>query len=321
MSTSGSYSFNLNEMQIITRAFQLIGVYNTNDTIDQDDFTYATDTLNMMLKSWEIEGIKVWKRRQATLFPTINQNNYQLGSVTGADNVTTSYVNTTVSVSVALGASSITVTSASGFVIGMFIGLELDDNSRQWGTISNIVGNVITLSFTTTTTSAVLNTVVAYTAKINRPLRVLRATLCDLKNNKSEVPLMDISFDKYFNIPLKSMTGRPNNFYYDKQINGGITYTGTLYLFPQPFQSSTVLNFTYYDGIQDMLHSTDTTDFPQEWLYPVVVNLATELAYPYGKLTELQVFLPKAIEMKKAINDFDSDDESLTLTLDKPTRG
>lgn len=320
MATSGSYSFNLNKTQIISRALQLINIYNINDTIDADDYSYASDTLNMMIKSWEAEGIKMWKRRQGVLFTNTNQYSYQLGSVAGADHVTNTYVSTTVATANASGVTSVSVLSSTGFVVGMNIGLELDDSSRQWGTIVSIVGTTINLSFTTTNTAKTLNTVVAYSTNINRPLRVIRATLNDLKNNNQEVPLMDISFDKYFNLPQKRSPGRPNNFYYDKLISNGITYTGTLYLFPQPADSSVVLNFTYYDSIQDMINNTDTTDFPQEWLYALVFNLATELAYPYGKLVELQSFLPKAQSLKRTMNDFDNDDESMTFSFDDINR-
>lgn len=317
MTTSGSYSFSLNMTQIITRAFNKINVYDVNATVESDDYALAADTLNMMIKDWENDGVRCWKRRQATLFPVLNQYSYQLGSVSGADNCTNSYVKTTIANNVGSGTGTIVVTSATGLVNGMFIGLEQDDQSRIWGTITNISGTTITCSFTTTTTSTAsnLNTVVAYTSLINRPLRVLRATLCDLKSNNSEVTMGDFTYDEYFNLPIKNQGGRPNNWYYDKVLDNGLPYTGTLYVFPSPSATSQVINFTYYDSIQDMLLSNNTVDFPQEWTRALVLNLACELAEDYGKQIQLQTLQPRADRALLRAQRNDDDDESLQLSV------
>lgn len=317
MSTSGSYNFTLNKTQIISRALQMINVYQFSDTIESDDYNFASDTLNMMIKLWEAEGLKLWKRRQATLFPQANQYVYQIGNVSGSDNTTNTYVGTKVTSAIASSVNIIPVASVVGLSIGMNIGLELDNNSRQWGAITNIVSNNITVSFNTTDTSASNNTVVAYSTLINRPLNIIRATTMDLKNNNNEVPMMKISYDDYYNLPLKStIPGRSTNFCYEKLLNNSLSYSGTLSLFPNPQQSSVIMNFTYLDSIQDMLNTTDNIDFPQEWLYPLVFNLAVELAYAYGKMTELQILQPKANDLKARIEMFDADDEPIMISVD-----
>jgi hypothetical protein len=202
----------------------------------------------------------------------------------------------------------------------MNVGLEQDDGTRLWGTINSINTGTQTLtcSFTTTTTAAAGNTLVAYTTSslINRPLRIIRATTMDLKNDDEESTMMAIGYDAYFNLPLKTSAGRPVNFYYDKLLNNGISYTGTLYLYPDPDAVWVLINFTYLDSIQDMINSTDNVDFPQEWIYPLVVNLAAELAYAYGKYVELQQLQPKAQQLKAILDNFDSDDESLIIMPD-----
>jgi hypothetical protein len=197
----------------------------------------------------------------------------------------------------------------------MNIGVEQDNGTRVWGTITGIVGLVVTGTFVTTTTSKVLNTVVAYTSEINRPLEILRATSCDLKNNDNEVTLEDISYDEYFNYPIKNLPGqRPNNFYYDRVLGGSLPYQGTLYLFPTPSQSSITLNFTYTDSLQQMLNSGDTQDLPQEWTLPLLTNLAALLAQlGYGKMVELQPLQALAKEHYMLIKNFDSDDEALSI--------
>lgn len=318
MATSGTYNFNQNKTQIITRALQLINVIDiSSDPIPNEDYELASDVLNMMLGTWEIEGIHLWKRREATLFPALDQPSYQIGSVAGSDNCTDSYVSTTIDGSFAVGTSTFSVASTTGFAVSQNIGVEQSDGSRVWGTISSIDTNLSTITTTIVSTQTVVTsaTVVAYTSKINRPLRILRASTYDLKAN-SEVTMASLSYDEYFNLPVKNNTGRPINWYYDRLINNSLPYTGTLYLYNQPQYVYQVVNFTYIDCIQEMLNQTDTPDLPQEWLYPISFCLGVELGYYYGKFVELEKLEPKAMMLKQALQDFDSDDASLKISFD-----
>ncbi len=314
MTTSGTYTFNLTKTQIITRAFNILNIYDLKATVEADDYSFASDILNSMLKMWETEGIKLWKRRQATLFPVLNQNNYQLGSVSGADRCTNTYYSTTLTTTVSSG-TTIVVNSATNLITGMYIGIELDNGSRQWTTITNIASTTLTLNDAITSSATSGNTIVAYSALINRPLKLLRATTYDL-NTSTDTMVQLLSYDDYFNLPLKTTSGRPVNAYYDRLINNTLPYTGTLYLFNQPSDVDIIFKFTYLDALQDMLNSTDTLDMPQEWLYPIIINLAAELCIPYGKLTELQAIQGKADTYKLALENFDSDDSSLIIGTD-----
>lgn len=321
MATSGSYSFNLTKLQILQRALQMINIYDVNSPVDNDDLTFASDILNLMLKSWEVEGIRLWKRRQATLFTQSGQNSYQIGSVSGADHVTNSYVSTTINSAVSEGDSTVVCASVTGMSVDDNIGIELDSGTRQWFTISaiNTSTKTVTLSGTVDSAASTSNTVVTYTSKINRPLEIIQATCLDLKNSNSATSMMDLSFDEYFNLPIKTSSGqRFNNYYYDRLLNNTLPYTGTLYLFPQPSAVWVILNFIYYDEIQDMVNNSDSPDFPQEWLYAIITNLAVELAaFGYGKLTELAPLQQKALQLKQELLNFDNDDSSLKISLDQ----
>lgn len=315
MALSGTYTFNLNKNQIITRALQLINVLDLNATLSEEDRAYASDYLNMYIKFKEGTGMTMWKRRQAYLFPAQNTHIYSLGST--GDHATNSYVSSTVS---NLSSTTLTVASATGFVDEMNIGIELDDGSRFWTTIDGTpVGNVITLaSAPGSSSSSTSNTVVAYSSKINRPLRVLRGTSLDLKNNQTETTMMPLSYDEYFNQPVKNTQSRPNNFYYDRVLNSSSPYNGTIYIFPEPNDVSQIITFTYHDSLQDILDATDHADFPQEWLLPLVFQVAVILAYGYGKFAELQQLKPQADEFMAQITQgiSDSDDTPLTISFD-----
>lgn len=317
MPTSGNYNFTLNRDGIITLAFQLINVYDLQDTPSTTDINFAANLLNGIVKVWETEGIKLWKRKQGYLFPALNQSSYQLGSISGSDNCTNSYIATTIAVAAANNASTIALTSVTGMAVNDNIGIELDNGIRYWTTITaiNTGTKVITLANNITNTAAVNNTVITYTTKLNRPLQLINATVLDLKSNNTESLIQLIGHDEYKAFPVKNTAGKPNNIYYDKQINNALPYSGTLYLFPTPNLVSWIITFEYLDSIQDFTNSTDTMDLPQEWLYPLAFGLAVELGYAYGKFIELEKIEPHAQQLKQALMNFDSDTESLQIRL------
>lgn len=319
-----AYTFNLNAGQLIDMSFKMMNVVSLPDSAQSGDYSYALNMLNMMIKSWSAEGVKLWKRKQAALFISYNQNKYELGSVSGSDNcaLNTGYVSTTSSTMTSSGVNTITLTSVTGMNINDNIGIELDDKSRQWTTITNINTNtlVVTLNANTNTTAASGNTVITYTSKINRPLEILRATLLDLSTN-TETPIEKLTYDQYFNTPIKTVNGRPVNFYYDRLLNNSLPYTGSLYVYLDPDSSKYIIKFSYYDAIQDVVNSTDTLDFPQEWALPIAANLAVLLAsFGYGKLIEAQATTQMAMLLKEQLKSFDSDDEYMTLVINPTNR-
>src|SRR5574338_11292 len=116
MATSGSYNYNITRDELVLKAFQKINVYSLDDTtssISSEDLSYGVTMLNLLVKSWQAEGIKLWKRKLAYLFTELNEASYQLGSVSGADHCTTSYVSTTLSAAASSGASTVALTSVT----------------------------------------------------------------------------------------------------------------------------------------------------------------------------------------------------------------
>ena len=306
-------TFNLNKTAIITRALQTINAIDLNSTVGPDEYAYASDILNLMIKKWEAQGMNLWKRRLGYLFTSYNTRNYELG--TSGTNATLSYVSTTISADEASGQTTLSITSSSGMTIGDYIGIELDDGTRQWTTIASIPdGTSVNVNNALTDEASAENTVITYTTKITRPLRILRSTVLSLDND-SETTMGDLSYDEYFNMPIKTTLGSPNNFYYDKLLSGSSPYTGTLYLFPTPNNVNDIIVCTYQESLSDMTNTTDYSDFPQEWGYALIFNLACELAYHYGKFAELQQIQPKADMELAIVQNFDSDDSPIRFQL------
>jgi hypothetical protein len=316
MATSGTYSFNLNKTEVITLAYQLINVYNADTTPTSADFNFASKILNCMLKAWQVEGIRLWKRQQAWLIPQLNQYEYQIGQNAAAVCVS-EYFSTTLTSSAASGDSSIIVSDTTNIAISDVAAIELDDGTRQFCTISGTTSTSISFAPVLTDTAASGNTVVTYTTtdQINRPLTIIKMNSVDLKNNKQESTVQNISFDQYFALSVKSLPGFSNNYYYDKLIRGAVPHYGKLFLFPAPNPVSTIYTMIYADSIQDITSATDDLDLPQEWLYPVAINLSCELAPFNGKMIELQTLQPKADLLKQSLNEFDTDDEDTTFVI------
>ncbi len=302
-------TYNENKTKIIKRSLQHINILDLNASADDDLYNYASDTLNVMIKKWEAQGINLWKRKIGYLFPQYNTASYSLGS--SGDNCTTAYVSTFLNGSASASATSLTVDSTTGMTAGDYIGIQLTAGTRQWTTISSVTSStIVVITDALTTAASDDGSVVSYTTKITRPVRILRSTVKDLTNS-SESSMGILNYDEYFNFPVKSTQGKPNNFYYDRLLSGSTPYIGTLYIFPVPSNVTDILVFTYQESLSDITNTTDYADFPQEWLSALEWNLACEMCYHFGKFEELKSIQPKADLELAIVQNFDSDDAPL----------
>lgn len=295
---------------IIKRAMHLANIVNLNQASRGDDHAFAVDIFQSMIKLWQAEGIQIWNRRQATIFPAYQDEQYSISSAVSADHCANSYVNSTLSATEASGQTVLSITSTTGMTAADNIGIELDDHTRQWTTIVSVDSTTqVTVTTALTGAAASGNTVITYTSKISdRPLRILDMRTVDISNSNSTISMEQIDYAEYFNIPIKSTDGRPINFYYDKLLDAGI-----LYVFPRPDDVNVLLNFTYHESIEDVDSGTNSMDFPVEWTLPLIYGLAAELMVAYGKFQELPIIQGKADQYKEIVRDFDSDEAPLYI--------
>lgn len=313
MARSGSYNFALDRDSIIKRAMQMINLININQTARGADHAYAVDILQSMIKLWQAEGIQMWNRKQATLFPAYQTQSYSISNSASSAHCANTYVNTTISTDEASGQTVLSITSTTGMTAADYIGIELDDGTRQWTTIVSVDSTTqLTVTAALTGAAAEGNTVVTYTNKIaDRPLRILDMRTVDLSSQNTSVTMENIGYDQYFNIPVKTTDGRPLNFYYDKLLDAGVLYT-----FPRPDEVDVVLEFTYHESIEDLDSATNSIDFPTEWTLPLIYGLGAELCVAFGKLEEFKTIKPLAEEYKKIVREFDNDEEPFYLLPD-----
>ena len=276
MARSGSVDFTTTRDKIIKGALRIVGALAAGETPDGDDLVDADEALNMMIKSWQAAGLRLWTQQDATIFPTTSVGNYSLGSGSTV-HATTSFDETTLSSGAALGDSVFSVTDTTGVEVGDNFGVMMDSDAYFWDTVSVVSAAALTVTTVNTLTSAATsgNTVVSYTDKMNRPLRVVNLLRRDTSN--VDVPINMLSRNEFYNLPAKTQTGTPVNAYYDPQLDAG-----TLKLWPEPEDETLRFVLTFQESLQDFDAAADNPDVPQEWFRALKWGLALELAPEYG---------------------------------------
>lgn len=277
MPLSNSTDYNQTALQIITDALTLIGVLRPGGTASTNDVNFCLNLLNKMIKSWSAKGIHMWVETEGTLFLRDGVNQYTLSS-TASDQSGDNSVETTLSSVGSSGSTVLVLTDTTGMTASDNIGIELDDNTRQWTTIISVDSSTqVTVQTALTGDAASGNTVFSYTTHSGKALSVSSARLKD--NGDVETPLLMRGRDDFMTIPYKSITGRPNTICYVSSIS-----SGTFYVFPTPDQCYYRIKFSYQQMIEDLDSSSDNLEFPSEWLETITLNLAALIGTTYGKV-------------------------------------
>lgn len=108
-----------------------------------------------------------------------------------------------------------------------------------------------------------------------RPLRVLTARLV---RGGIETPMQRMTRDEYDSLPLKTSTGLPTTFHFDRQRE-----QATLFVWPVlAAAAGETIKLTIDREIEDVTDPNDTLDIPAEWYEAAVYGLALRLADTYG---------------------------------------
>jgi hypothetical protein len=290
MTTSNSYDYNNTAIQIIHRGLRICGVLGSGETPSADDYDVAKIALNQMIKNWQVKNVGLWLEKQVYVFLADDQQSYLIGPT--GDHATTAKVSTTLAADAAAGAGTITVTSDDGISNADYIGVELDDGTMQWTTVNGApAADVITLTAVLTGAAASGNAVHTYTTKTRRPLNIKNARIYV---GGDEFDIKPYAKHEYYKLPSKASSGQVTQYSYDPQ-----TTNGRLYIWPTTDSVANYLILTALIPVQDFDSVNDDPDFPQEWLKPLSVCLADNLALEFDvpaekaqrlKLEATQVF-------------------------------
>ncbi len=314
MTTSGSVDFNLNRNEIIKGAYRLIGVSNRNQPLTSGQIQDGSQALNLMIKTWQKDP-NLWRETRATLFTVIDQQSYTLNS-SGANAVDDDdLIQTTLTAQAVLGASTITVDSITGISDGDNIGILQDNNVIHFTTVNGTpAGSTITLTDVTTNDAASGKAVYAFTAKIFSPKRIVGARLRQGGNiGGNDIQMFKMSSKTYDNLSLKSTSGVPTQYYFDRQL-----LSPKLFVWPTSNNEfDNIIKLTYERFIMDFDIDSDDPDFPQEWLETIKFNLAVKLAIENSiNLADLVDVVDTATLLYEEIKDFDTENTSVTPELD-----
>src|SRR6266404_3630808 len=78
MTTSGSTDYTLSRDEVIQEALEQLGVVGEGETPATTTITSCSRTLNLMIKSWEAQGIHLWAQPTQTVTLVANQASYTL---------------------------------------------------------------------------------------------------------------------------------------------------------------------------------------------------------------------------------------------------
>ena len=130
--------------------------------------------------------------------------------------------------------------------------------------------------WTRATASLTLTTAAEYTLDPVRPIAILNARL---KRSGIETPMIAMTSREYDELPNKSVTGLPTQYFYDRQKEAARFYVWPVL----SVATGETVEYRYEREVEDIAGPSDTLDAPAEWWEPITANLAALLAEEYER--------------------------------------
>lgn len=319
--TSGTATFNLNRNQLIETALRKIGAIASGETADNQTIQDCSDQLNMLVKALNATGLHIWTETEAILFLQPNQYQYTIGTGTtdSCADLTYSYNSTTLAASAGANATTISVTSGTGFTAAYNVGIVLDNGNMFWTTqVGAISGTTVTLNAALTSSASSGNAVYVYQTNAIRPLRIVSGRRFTFSGSLDTM-MIPMSRIDYRNQPNKTDTGTITQWFYDPR--GGANTQGQLFVWPAPSDVTAALKFTWWRPVQDFTTSANIPDLPQEWLDALVWNLALKMAPEYDCTpNRYEIIKDQAASSLDNVMGFDREPESYLFGADLTMR-
>jgi hypothetical protein len=312
MAVSGTTTFTVTRDQIIESALRSLAVLEEGAQPSATTIENSSFSLNLILKKWQSEGIKLWTVVEYTL-PLVNtQTSYTIGPSAAYDlnadkplrviqaflrNMTapTDGVGRVSLLSGGSGYSSqpsnpVSVSVNSGLGSGAtfnltFSGGVVTNAALQASGGSYAVGNILTVLGGAYTTPATI-------------------TVDSLSNTFIDLPMNLISQQEYNILGSKSSQGTTNSVFYKAWRDYGEV---KVFLTPNANTSQYYeLHLTVQRPIMDITKPNENFDFPSEWFLALKWALVAELASDYEKtLNDKQYYEQKALSLKNELMDWD----------------
>jgi|TARA_R110000787_G_scaffold23906_2_gene68130 hypothetical protein len=248
MAISGSNDFELDVTEYIEEAFERCGL----EVRTGYDLKTAKRSLNLMLAEWANRGLNQWTIIETSIPLATGVAEYPAGTLTMTV-ASSSGFSVAETITGGTSSASATITSLpSATTIAITI---------PSGTFSS--GETLTggTSATTTTLSAAVDF-----SNVRKTIDFLSSVIT---RSSTDLSMSRVSRDSFLSIPNKATTGRPSQFFIERQS------TPVLKIWPTPENSTDVIKFTRLTRMNDVDTMTNTVDMPFRF-YPC---LAAGLAY------------------------------------------
>lgn len=318
-------SYSITRDQIISSALRKLQVLELGATPDDDTVTNASQSLNLLMKAWQTQGIKLWTVQEYPITLVENQNTYKIGqtriktgtvTITNATPGVVTYTNsgltlTTPVVFTTTGALPTGLTAGSTYYV-------VSTPTASTFTVSSTVGGaaIATSSAGSGVHTCTITTPVTVDSTTDKPLKVIQGWLRNTSVTPNiDIPVQMLSRQEYNLLGSKSATGQVNSIWYDPRETHGELH---VYLTPN---ATVAANYVLYvvgqKPIGDILLSTDIPNFPTEWMQALIWGLADELAIEYGSHVNLrQEIMMKAEKYKNDLMDWDVENTSTYFQVD-----
>ena len=289
MTTSSSKNFEIDVAEYIEEAFERCGL----EVRTGYDLKTAKRSMNLLFADWANRGLNQWTIDQTSITVASGVSEYPAGTLTLSVGSSASFtVGETITGGTSAATASITSKPTTTSVA----------TTIPVGTFSN--GETITggTSAATTTVSAVQDL-----TDVQSTIDILSTVVT---RDGTDFAIDRLSRSEFLNIPTKTQTGRPNQFFLDRQI------TPVLKIWPVPDNSTDILKFNRLTRIEDADAFTNTVDVPFRF-YPC---LAAGLAYYLSMKKNPQMMtMLKAIYEEEMIRAMEEDRDRASFKISPPT--
>lgn len=315
MTTSGITLFERTRDQIVEDAFIHTRVKQNGQPLTAEDEEIAQNFLNGIVKSWQKDGLHLWKDKEGALFFEKGRQRYILDSNTDA--TSGDWIQTPNTAAQTAGSSTITLTDIIGYngvdfplAIGDRVGVVDTNDDLEWFKIDSFLGLTITLDGTLSADVDEGDSVFVYRTQLDKPLRLYQENIRLWQNsNNFELPLYLLAWSDYNLLPQKDTLGQVVQCFYQPEINAG-----ELAIWPVSDTQENVLLFRYQAPLEIFATAAETQDFPSEWIRPLTWALASEIGMAFAVPPERQNMLDaRAASFKEQVTEWDQDNASLYI--------
>lgn len=294
MSSSGSYNFSLTASEIIQSAYEDLGVLFPGQSPSAAQTTVALNRLNMVTKQYQgtsdgAPGIKVHTRQRITLFLAKGQHKYLIGP--SYANATTSYGRTTISATEATGQTVLSITSNTDAITcpgttitmtsGDYIGIQLDDGTIHWTTISGTPSTTVTVLVALPSQASSGKYVWWFTSKAQRFPAWESAVLRDASYTDVPLEIYEEVNQYELGVANKYADGMPTSILIEPLIlNTQITLSS------QPTDVTKTIVLTVFYPAEDYDATSNDIAFPQEAFRFLSNELGFALSPSVGRWTK-----------------------------------